>query len=229
MSELKAAGVPSELVPAFRSAEEKIKSFFSDVTQIPEQGRIQVNGTRFMWAQARGLALAFRDSVTEIFGEKGSDQILYRFGQSLGRSEAKAFHDRFGLENLMDRLAAGPVYFAYSGWAFVDILPSSAPRPDEDYILTYHHPGSFEAEAFLADGLTSSSPVCHINAGYSSGWCSESFNIPLDAREVSCAAAGGEHCTFLMTHPSKMLERQRKFRDLLKVKSASEITTEELL
>jgi son of sevenless-like protein len=229
MSELKAAGVPSELVPAFESAEEKIKGFFSDVTQIPEQGRIQVNGTRFMWAQARGLALAFRNSVAEIFGEKGSDQILYRFGQSLGRTEAQAFHERFGLVDFMDRLAAGPVYFAYSGWAFVDILPSSAPRPDEDYLLTYHHPGSFEAEAFLADGITASHPVCHINAGYSSGWCSESFNIPLDAREVSCAATGDEHCTFIMTHSSKMLERQEKFRELLKEKSAKEITTEDLL
>ncbi|MBN1883365.1 MAG: hypothetical protein JW885_14450 [Deltaproteobacteria bacterium] len=48
MSELKAAGVPKELEPAFASAEEKIKGFFSDITTIPEWGRIQVNGTRFM-------------------------------------------------------------------------------------------------------------------------------------------------------------------------------------
>jgi son of sevenless-like protein len=229
MSELKAAGVPDELRPAFTAAEEKIRAFFSDITPMPERGRINVNGTRFMWTQARGLAMTFRDSITEIFGEKGSEQILYRFGQALGRNEARAFHERFGLTDPMDRLAAGPIYFAYSGWAFVEILPSSAPRPDEDYILTYHHPGSFEAEVFLSDNITSTHPVCFINAGYSSGWCGESFNIPLDAREVSCAAVGDEHCTFIMTHSSKMLERQQRFRELLKEKSAAEITTEELL
>jgi len=133
------------------------------------------------------------------------------------------------LKDPVEKLAAGPVYFAYTGWAFVEILPSSNPAPNEDYILTYNHPGSFEAEFYIADKKKVDHPICFINAGYSSGWCSESFGLPLESREVTCTAAGDEHCTFVMTHRNKMLERLDKFRKLLKTKKRSEITAEDLL
>jgi son of sevenless-like protein len=229
MSELKAAGVPPELVDVFSSMEEKTKDFFSDIRSIPDLGKIEIGGTRFMWAQANGLALSFRDTVSEIYGTRGAEQILYKFGHSLGRSEAKAFHERFNLKEPIEKLAAGPIYFAYSGWAFVEILPSSAPQPNEDYILTYHHPNSFEAESMLERNIKTDHPICLINAGYSAGWCGESFGIPLDSREVSCEAAGDAHCTFIMTHRNKLFQRAQKFQELLKSKKAEEITTEELL
>lgn len=229
MVNLKAAGVPPELVSVFTAMQEKIKGFFSEISPMPEKGMIEIGGTRFMWAQAHGLTMAFRDTVSEIYGERGGEQILYKFGQSLGKSEAKAFHQRFGLSEPIEKLAAGPIYFAYSGWAFVEILPSSAPQPNEDFILTYHHPNSFEARVFIEDNKKANHPVCFINAGYSSGWCAESFGIPLDAREVTCEAMGDEHCTFIMTHRSKMLKRVDEFRELLISKKPEEITTEELL
>lgn len=229
MSELKAAGVPPKLVDVFKSMEKNIKGFFSDIKFMPEKGKIEIGGTRFMWAQAKGLALSFRDTVTEIYGIRGAEQILYKFGHALGSSEAKVFHKRFGLKEPIEKLAAGPVYFAYSGWAFVEILPSSAPQPNEDYILTYHHPSSFEARAMIEDNRKSDHPICLINAGYSAGWCAESFGIPLDAREVNCEAMGDTHCTFIMTHQSKMFLRVQKFQELLKTKKPEEIKTEELL
>ena len=182
-----------------------------------------------MWAQAKGLAISFRDTATEIYGIRGAEQILYKFGHSLGSSEAKAFHKRFGLKEPIEKLAAGPVYFAYSGWAFVEILPSSAPQPNEDYILTYHHPNSFEARSFTEDNRKIDHPICFINAGYSAGWCAESFGIPLDAREITCEAMGDAHCTFIMTHRSKMFQRAQKFQELLKTKKPEEIKTEDLL
>ena len=228
MSELKAAGVPPDLVDVFISIEEKIKFFFSDVKSMPETGKIEIGGTRFMWAQAKGLALAFRDTVAEIYGMRGAEQILYKFGHSLGSSEAKAFHERFGLEEPIEKLAAGPVYFAYSGWAFVEMLPSSAPQPNEDYIFTYHHPNSFEAKSLMEDNRKTDHPICFINAGYSAGWCAESFGIPLDAREVNCEAMGDAHCTFIMTHQSKMFLRVQRFQELLKSKKPEEIKAEEL-
>jgi son of sevenless-like protein len=229
MSELKAAGVPPELVDVFAAMEEKIKGFFADTKPRPEVGKIEIAGTRFMWAQATGLALSFRDTVAEIYGIRGAEQILYKFGHSLGSSEARSFHERFGLKEPIEKLAAGPVYFAYSGWAFVEILPSSAPQPNEDYILTYHHPNSFEAMSMLEDNRKTDHPICLINAGYSAGWCAESFGIPLDAREVTCEAMGDDHCTFIMTHRSKMFRRVQKFQQLLGAKSPESITTEELL
>ncbi len=50
-----------------------------------------------------------------------------------------------------------------------------------------------------------------MNAGYSSGWCEESFGIPLTAVEVCCTAKGDEHCTFIMSPPHKVQEHLEKF------------------
>ena len=79
------------------------------------------------------------------------------------------------------KLAAGPVQFAYSGWAFVDILEGSTPTPDDDFFITYNHPFSFESDSWLRAGKQTDVPVCIMNSGYSSGWCEESYGVPLSA------------------------------------------------
>lgn len=43
-----------------------------------------------------------------------------------------------------------------------------------------------------------------MNAGYSSGWCEESFGIPLTAIELTCRAKGDDSCSFIMAHPDKI-------------------------
>src|SRR5450432_1441124 len=101
-------------------------------------------------------------------------------------------------------LSAGPIHFAFSGWAFVDISAESRPSPDENYFLLYDHPYSFESHSWLAKDKKSDTPVCIMNAGYSSGWCEESFGLPLVAAEVECLAAGGEHCRFIMAPPARI-------------------------
>ena len=111
----------------------------------------------------------------------------------------------------------------------MDILPASAPSPDENYLLVYHHPGSFEAEPFLKKGEKSNRNICHINAGYSAGWCEESFGVPLEAREITCKAKGDDKCTFLMCHRSTMLRRLEVLHDLLsKGKKVEELTPGDL-
>jgi len=229
MATINAAGVPAALIDTFSRAQEQISGYFDKVTPIPEKGKIEIDGVRFMWTQAKGLAVVFRDTITEIYGERGAEQILYKFGRSLGINEAREFHNKFQITEPMLKFAYGPIYFAYSGWAFVDVLPSSAPQQNEDYILTYNHPGSFEAEALIQTKTKVDHPVCYINAGYSSGWCSESFSLPLEAREITCVAAGDPHCTFIMTHRNKIMERSEKMRELLGKKKPEDITTEELL
>jgi len=104
----------------------------------------------------------------------------------------------------VDKLSAGPIHFSYSGWAFVKILPESVPTPNDDCYLIYDHPFSFESDAWMRRGKQSDFPVCAMNAGYSSGWCEESFGLPLVAVEVECLAAGGEHCRFIMAPPSRL-------------------------
>jgi PAS domain S-box-containing protein len=116
--------------------------------------------------------------------------------------------------NLTDpiaKLAAGPVHFAYTGWAFVDILPESKPSADENFYLIYHHPYSFEADSWLRAKEISDTPVCIMNAGYSSGWCEESFGLPLTAVEVTCKARGDKNCTFIMSPPHKIKQHLKKY------------------
>ncbi len=43
-----------------------------------------------------------------------------------------------------------------------------------------------------------------MNAGYSSGWCSESFGIELNAREITCRAKGDKECLFVMAPIEKI-------------------------
>jgi len=89
----------------------------------------------------------------------------------------------------------------------VDIKPESSPVPGEDFFLIYDHPYSFEASSWLQAGRSADSPHCIMNAGYSSGWCEQSFGIELTAVEVSCRARGDPSCTFVMAPPSRIAGR----------------------
>ncbi len=225
--DFKAARVPEDMIEAFAAAEDKVKAFYAKIEGHPNKGRIEIDGVRYMWANAEALGVSFREILEEQFGRRGTDAIVYSFGKSLGKTDAKRFHERFNLKDPVEKLSAGPVYFSYSGWAFVDILPQSAPQTNENYVLTYHHPNSFEAEAFRKRGKETDRPICFINAGYSAGWCEESFGVPLEARELSCVARGDEHCTFLMTHKDKINYRVKIWRE--KTERGEEITVEDLL
>jgi PAS domain S-box-containing protein len=46
-----------------------------------------------------------------------------------------------------------------------------------------------------------------MNAGYSSGWCEESFGLPLVACEILCTARGDDRCRFVMAPPERIEAR----------------------
>ncbi len=51
-----------------------------------------------------------------------------------------------------------------------------------------------------------------MNAGYSSGWCTESFGVKLDAKEIMCTAMGDKACRFVMAPPNKIEEYVEKYK-----------------
>ncbi len=57
-------------------------------------------------------------------------------------------------------------------------------------------PERHEAAARRSRLEASSSPACSLSAGYTTGWLSGTLDRSLVAREVECAAAGGERCRF---------------------------------
>ena len=53
--------------------------------------------------------------------------------------------------------------------------------------------------------------VCNLNAGYSAGWCEESYGINLDAEEIACIAKGDKNCQFVMAPPDKLRDYVKKY------------------
>lgn len=205
--------VPETFKPIFDKAQETVGEYFKSIRMEPTQGTIQVGEERYVLMRASALSYDFLKSILNLYADRGEEEamkighdFLYDIAHLIGKEDALNFHKEMNLTDPIEKLSAGPVHFAYSGWAFVDILPESRPSPDENYFIKYNHPFSFEADSWLRKGEKSKTPVCIMNAGYSSGWCSESFGIPLTAAEITCKARGDENCTFVMAPPDRIGE-----------------------
>jgi signal transduction histidine kinase len=206
---LRTVSVPESIAPIFRKAEDYVRRYFADRADDPERSSITISGERYILVRAASMSVEFFDLVTSLYADKGpaeagsvAKNLLYDLAHSLGRADARAFAAKMHVTDPIEKLSAGPIHFSFAGWAFVDISADSRPSPDEHYYLLYDHPFSFEADAWLRAGRKTDFTVCVMNAGYSSGWCEESFGLPLVAAEVECRARGDDHCRFIMAPPS---------------------------
>jgi son of sevenless-like protein len=198
---------PEPFEPLFARAEEHMAEFFSKLGRVPEKGEINISGERYVLARAVTFSVQFKEILEQEYGRLAAEKIAYKLGRAAGTKDAEFFMNKLRLERGPEALSAGPVHFAYVGWAFVDIFPESAPTTDEDYFLIYDHPYSFEADSFVNENIEVDRPVCHMNAGYSSGWCEVAFGVELVAKEIACRAKGDDKCIFVMAHPSQINER----------------------
>lgn len=210
--------VPDGIKPLFDEAQKIVGEYFRNLKMDPTRGTIEINEQRYVLVRASALSNDFLNTIQHLYADRGEKEalsigknFLFDIAHVIGMNDAKNFHQKMNLIDPIAKLSAGPVHFAYSGWAFVDILPESNPSPDDNYYLIYHHPFSFEADSWMRSGKKSNTPVCVMNSGYSSGWCEESFGIPLTAVEVTCKAKGDEHCTFIMSPPHKIQEHVNRF------------------
>jgi two-component sensor histidine kinase/predicted hydrocarbon binding protein len=207
----KTVNSPQQFQPIFDKAEEVVKNYFTKLKASPSKGRIEINEERYVLLRASSLSFGFLNKIKDLYADKGEKEayligrnFLFDIAHVLGLEDAKNFHVKMNLKDPVSKLSAGPIHFAYTGWAFVDIIEESNPTPDENFFMKYHHPYSFEADSWIREGVKSDFPVCVMNAGYSSGWCEESFGIPLTAVEISCRAKGDENCTFIMAPPDRI-------------------------
>ena len=203
--------VPESMQPLFDEAQKTVASYFASFQTDPTRATIKINDQRYVLMRASSLSVDFLKTVKNLYADYGEDEalaigrsFLFDIAHVLGIEDAKKFHETMGVTDPIARLSTGPVHFAYAGWAFVDIFDESSPSADENFFIKYGHPFSFEADAFLEAGEVSNCPVCIMNAGYSSGWCEQSFGIDLTAVEVTCKAAGDEQCTFIMAPPHRI-------------------------
>ena len=215
---LSTVSVPAPFRAVFLNAQDYVARYFERKKENPHLGTISISGERYILLRAASMSVEFFDLVTSLYQDKGPDEarsvannLLFDLAHAIGKADAKTFHHRMKVTDPIEKLSAGPIHFSFAGWAFVEIFPESRPSPDEDYYLIYDHPFSFESDAWARRGRKSDVPVCIMNAGYSSGWCEESFGLPLVAAEVECVAAGGRHCRFIMAPPSRIEEHLARY------------------
>jgi signal transduction histidine kinase/predicted hydrocarbon binding protein/ActR/RegA family two-component response regulator len=215
---LKTVKVPKNIEPIFAQMEPIVSSFFSSRIFKPEEGTIEIGDERYILIRGAALSIEFFALIKRLFGagreaeaNEFARNMLFDFAHAIGKSDAERFHAKMHLEDPVAKLSAGPIHFAHTGWAFVDILPESNPSADENFYLIYDHPFSFEADAWVRHKHASDKPVCIMNAGYSSGWCEASFGLPLVTVEILCRAAGDHKCRFIMAPPESIADRIEKY------------------
>jgi two-component sensor histidine kinase/predicted hydrocarbon binding protein len=213
--------VPAHFKELFLAAEKKVRTYFSEVSNNSRNGEINISGERYLLIRSASLSHEFMKVFKEFYSNKSPEEaarignnFLFDIAHVLGKEDALAFHEKMNLVDPLEKLAAGPVHFAFTGWANVEISPESNPSLDEHFYLKFYHHNSFEAQAWMKAKIPSEIPVCTMNSGYSSGWCEESFGMPLTAVEIACEAHGAERCTFIMAPPDKIKDYLEKESDL---------------
>ncbi|BBM83233.1 response regulator [Candidatus Uabimicrobium amorphum] len=209
--------VPQEFKATFDAAQDTVGEYFQNIEFDPCRALVSVDNERYILMRASSLSFEFLKNIQNLYKDRGPEDalqigldFLFDISHVIGIEDAKKFHEQMQVKTPIDKLSAGPVHFAYTGWAFVEILPESNPSPDDNFYLKYHHPYSFEATSWIKAGKKAQKPICIMNAGYSSGWCEASFGIPLTAVEISCRAQGDENCTFIMAPPHRIKEYVHK-------------------
>lgn len=204
--------VPDEFSPLFEKAEDVVSKYFLNRKDDPSEGTIDIEDERYILVRAKSMSISFIEEMKGVLGEDAAMNFLYSFAKVIGQNDAKAFHQKMELEDPIEKLSAGPVHFSFTGWAYVDISPESSPTPDENYLLIYDHPNTFEADSYISAEKRSDIPVCVFSSGYSAGWCKESFGLNLDAQEISCRAKGDEVCRFIMAPPTRLSEQVERYQ-----------------
>jgi two-component sensor histidine kinase/predicted hydrocarbon binding protein len=212
---------PEGIAGLFGAIEDKVDSHFKDFHFDPKSGEITIQGQRYVLFRSDSMSYEFLDVIKERYRDKSEQEaasiginFLYDIAKVIGKKDALAFHEELDLKEPIEKLSAGPVHFAYTGWANVEIFPESNPVADDSYILKFQHHNSFEAQSWIKAGKKSDHPVCTMNCGYSAGWCEESFGIPLTTVELTCEAQGADSCTFLMAPSNKIEELVGEMADV---------------
>lgn len=203
--------VPPQMKPLFDKAHEYVSKYFANLKSDPAKGVLSISEERYILVRAASMSVEFFETIKNLYRGNTEEeanhiayQLLFDISHAIGKQDAKNFHKKMNLKDPIEKLSAGPIHFAFTGWSFVEIFPESKPLPNEDFYLIYDHPYSFESSSWIENKKDSKMPVCVMNSGYSSGWCEESFGIPLVASEIMCKAKGDKTCRFIMGHPSKI-------------------------
>jgi len=202
---------PTTFSELIKGALPKVLDFHELPKRILNKGEITISDERFVLMRADSISFDFIKTVEKFYKSKNkldafqlSSSLLYDLSHVLGREDAKRMKEKMNLTHPLEYLAVGPMHFAFTGWSKVELLPECNPVAGESFFLKFIHHNSFEAAAWKNKNSVPEHPVCVWNAGYSSGWCSESMGIELTTVEIECKAMGHNDCLFIMAPPNKI-------------------------
>jgi hypothetical protein len=202
--------VPETIEEALAAARSYVERRFSNFVRHPDEGVIRVDDERFVLVRCESLYLGLFDGLARRMGDDAAFEFIYTMAHSIGSSDCEELTARRGAQSELERIACGPPFFAFNGWAAVEFFPDTEITSDDDCVLHYRHPNTFESEVLArrAD-IEVKAPACLFSAGYSAGWVSYALRKPMHARELQCVACGAESCEFVMA-PEAQLDRQVK-------------------
>lgn len=201
--------VPDHMREQFIIAQQKVDKYFSMREENRLAGYLKLGNARHVLLRGDALAYEFFQTIYDIYGHsKHANEVglslMFDITHSAGMGDAKKFHQIMQLNDPLEKLSVGPIYFAYTGLARVVIHANSNPVDNDDFVLYYRHENSFECESWSSNNSKTDMPCCVASAGYSSGWCSESFGLPLIAVEYQCMSANDKACEFVMAPPHRI-------------------------
>ncbi|MCP3898484.1 MAG: hypothetical protein GY707_01975, partial [Desulfobacteraceae bacterium] len=151
---LDTVSVPDDFHSIFLNAQNYVKNYFATMQQDPAKGFISFSDERYILIRASSMSKEFFDMMSLLYKDRGEKEartlsfnFLFDIAHSIGKADANSFFSKMKVVDPIEKLAAGPIHFAYTGWASVKIHPMSSPTPDENFYLIYDHLHSFEAEA----------------------------------------------------------------------------------
>jgi len=212
VEELKYVITSPELIPVVKPIEDKMEQFFSHMELKPKEGGFLISNERYVMYRASSMSIFLRKELEKIVGS-GAEQAIYRFGKACGSADAKFFVEKLNLQSRFERIGAGPVHFAFGGYAVVQFLPETNITDDDECLFVYDHPNSYEADSYIQAKIECKHPVCQLNAGYSAGWVFGAEGLHLDAKEIACRAKGDAFCRFVLAPPKRLNERVKEIKE----------------
>ncbi|MCK5786737.1 MAG: XylR N-terminal domain-containing protein [Candidatus Sabulitectum sp.] len=204
---------PDAFAPLFEMAENMLTPIFENFERRPDEGKITISSERFVLYRGESMAIALKDQLTSVLGSSAG-VVIYQIGKAAGAADARYYFEKTGTEDTILKLAMGPTSFALNGYANVTILPETTPTTDENFLLVYDQGNSYEADAHLKAGLISDTPVDFFTVGYSAGWCTESFGVQLEAKEITCKAMGDPQCRIVIAPQRRIRERVKEIKTI---------------
>ncbi|HUX78388.1 MAG TPA: diguanylate cyclase [Alphaproteobacteria bacterium] len=166
---------------------------------------------RFVLIRAASLSVDFYECILDLYHDKEKNeaihttqQLLFDVSHAIGLKDGEYFQKKLPFINPATVLKVGRVLFANTGWMPITVFPGSKPSKDDNFILFFEHPSTFESHSWLKAGKKTDRPVCIMTSGYSSGLCEKLFGIPLVTTEITCRAKEDKSCIFVMAHPARI-------------------------